>query len=349
MGLSWCPCCGAALPVAPPPPERRRGGLAVLAALLICAVAVTIGLRALPPVRSSLPDVISRPDNVGSANTEAVRPENPERGDAVQTKEGELGSAGFLRGDVLLVSIYVDDKRSTWDDEKRGEAQSYLRVACDFLERQAASYGETLKLHYDAQVCPDLIYHAQYNRRAADDEVGAFTRWSYRWIDENVPVAELQKRYGTENIGFVLLVADEGSAYTNVYYVEDSTRYFNENSVLFYYYPYVHFHDREVPGVYAHEILHMFGAIDLYEDSPDFSPENIAYVARTYPNDIMYGDYVENDRPSYEEITLEISPITAYYLGWLEELAEEDQAALSEYERVCRGGFSYDDPTFGED
>lgn len=342
-GLSWCPCCGVALPVTPPPPERKRSGPAVLAALLVCAVAAAMGLRALPPVRSGLFD------DAGSAGTRAVWPENPARGDAVQTKTGELGSAGFLRGDVLLVSVYVDDDKGTWDDEKRENARSCLDVACGFLEQQAAAYGETLKLHYDVRTCPDLLYHAQYSRRASDDQTGAFDRWIYWWIDENVPVAELQKRYGTDNIGFMMLVADEGGAYTNVYYMEDGARYFNENSVLFYYYPYEYLDDREVPGVYAHEILHMFGAIDLYEGSPDFSPENVAYVARTYPDDIMYGEYVKNDRPDYEEIDLEISPVTAYYLGWLEELPPADRDGLSGYERECRAGFSYDDPTFGED
>lgn len=345
-GLSWCPCCGVALRTAAPAPVREgmnRRGAATLAALALCAVAVTVVLRVLPPARSSLPA------DIAAVGQEEARPENPERGDAVQTKEGTLGSAGFLRGDVLLVSIYVDDERGRWEDEKEGNARFYLQVACNFLEEQAAAYGETLKLYCDGQTYPDLVYHAQYGRRAADDRVGAFTRWSYRWIDENVPVAELQKRYGTDNVGFVMLIADEGGAYTNVYYVGDSVRYFNENSVLFYYYPYVRFNDREVPGVYAHEILHMFGAIDLYEDSPDFSPENIAYVARTYPNDIMYGDYVEDGWLNYEEIDLEISPITAYYLGWLEELPPEDQEGLTEYERAYTAGFSYDDPTFGED
>lgn len=342
-GLSWCPCCGVALPAAPPPPERRRGGLAVLAALLVCAVAATIGLRALPTVGNGTPG------SIGSISTEAVWPENPERGDAVQTKTGELGSAGFLRGDVLLVSVYVDDEKGTWDNEMRENAQACLRVACGFLEQQATAYGETLKLYFDAETDPDLVYHAQYSRRASEDRTGAFTRWSYRWIDENVPVAELQKRYGTENIGFVLLIADEGGAYTNVYYVEDGARYFNENSVLFYYYPYERVGNREVPGVYAHEILHMFGAIDLYEGSPDFSPENIAYVARTYPDDIMYGDYVKNGRLDYKEIALEVSPITAYYLGWLEELPPADRDGLSEYERAYTAGFSYEDPTFEED
>lgn len=332
----YCPYCSA--------PQRRtdrRGGGAVLAALVLCAILTTLMLDG-GGHRSVAMRVLS-PQAMG------VQWENPPRGSSRQEKEGELGSAGLLRGDVLLVSLYIVDNGSTWDAPEMEDVQSYVRVACEYLEKEAEAYGERVRFFYDVEEHPDLKYRAEYKGYAVEDETGRFTRWLYQWIDDNVPVADLQKRYGTNNVGFLALVADEGGAYTNVYYVEDSARYFNESSVLFYYYRYVRAGDREVPAVYAHEILHQFGAIDLYEESPDFSPENIEYVARTYPDDIMYGDYVENGEPDYERINLRISPVTAYYLGWLEELPPEDQEGLNDYERVCVGGFSYDDPSFGDD
>ena len=119
--------------------------------------------------------------------------------------------------------------------------------------------------------------------------------------------------------------------------------------MLYYYYPYVRVNDREVPAVYAHEILHQFGAIDLYEGSGDFSPDNCAYVAERYPDDIMYAAYDDGGRLRYDEIRLEVGPVTAYYLGWLDELPGEDRAAMENYERSCVAGFSYDDPWYGEE
>lgn len=306
----------------------------MLIALLLCAVAIIIGLKTLPAQQDGWSDraVQSLEQLGGSVQSEQNSP---------------LGSAGYLKGDVLLVSVYVDDEDGTWGYRERADVQNFVGVACDFLEQEAALYGTQLELRYDAEY-PELAYTARYDGPAEEDRNGAFTRWVYRWLSKNIPVAELQEKHGTDNVGFLILLAGEGSAYTNVYYIEDSTRYYNENSILFYRYPYVGGEEREVPGVYAHEILHMFGAIDLYEESPDFSPENIEYVSQTYPNDIMYGDYVE-DLPDYTQITLEITPITAYYLGWLEELPQADQEGLSEYERTCVAGFSYEDPTFGEE
>lgn len=332
----YCPYCGV--------PQRRTGrrsGGAVLFALVLCAVLTTLALDG-GGRRSAAMRVLS-------PQAQGVQWENPPRGRSAQEKEGELGSAGLLRGDVLLVSLYIVDDASTWEAPEMEDVQSYIRVACEYLEEEAAAYGERVRFFYDVEEHPELKYRAEYGGRAVEDESGRFSRWLYRWIDDNVPVADLQRRYGTDNVGFLALVADEGGAYTNVYYVEDSPRYFNESSVLFYYFRYARAGDREVPAVYAHEILHQFGAIDLYEESPDFSPENIEYVARTYPDDIMYADYIGDGEPDYEQIDLRISPVTAYYLGWLEELPEADREGLTEYERVCVGGFSYDDPTFGDE
>lgn len=337
-----CPYCGM-----PQPRRPRRGiGGGMLVFLLLLMVATTIWAESDGRWSSAALRAFGRAQ--AGPRGEPIEHENAARGHAVQVKEGDLGSAGLLRGDVMLVSLYIDDEENVWDVDMLEEARSCLDVACGYLEEEAAAYGEELELWYDTQAHPDLMYRAEYRGVAAKEDT-RFSYWLWRWIDQNVPVAELQERYGTDNVGFLALVADEGGAYTNVFYVEDSTRYFNEISVLFYYYSYMRTTDREVPAVYAHEILHQFGAIDLYEDSPDLSPENIEYVARTYPDDIMYAEYVRDGRPDYEQIHLEISPITAYYLGWLEELPEADQEALSDYERVCVGGFSYDDPTFGDD
>lgn len=341
----WCRWCGAAQPGAPLVPlKRRRSGAGVFVALLLCAVAAVIGLKTLP-TSDGFAQLLG---NRGS-QTQGNQAGGGGTVSAVQEKGSPRGSAGYLWGDVLLVSIYVDDADGAWRNRQRADVRDSLRVACDFLEEEAAAYGAQLELYYDVQEYPELAYKAQFSGQAAEDRNGAFDRWIYRWISSNIPVAELQESFGTDNVGFLVLLAGQGSAYTNVYYMEDPVRYYNESSVLFYKYPYEDDDDREVPGVYAHEILHMFGAIDLYEGSSDFSPENTGYVAQTYPNDIMYSDYVGYDGPDYTQITLEISPVTAYYLGWLKELPQADQEGLSDYGRVCVAGFSYDDPTFGEE
>lgn len=327
-----CPWCGAALPAA----RRPGGGAGVFVALVLCCV-LSVAL----PGQRRLPAALT-----GLGGGDVLVIDNPPRGSQEQRKEGDLGSAGYLRGDVLLVSLYIDDSGSRWDRDKQENVKSYLDVACDYLVEQAEDYGQTLSFYYDVDLYPDLMYGLTYDQCVAEDETGGFDRWLNKWIEKNVPIADLQEKYGTENIGFLALVADSGGAYTNVYYMEDPSIYYNESSVIFYYYPYVRLTDREVPAVYAHEILHQFGAIDLYEGSYDFAPENVSYVGRTYPDEIMYSDYTVDGRLVYEEIELSISPVTAYCLGWIDQLPPEDQTELKDFYRTCIAGFSEEDLTF---
>ncbi len=272
-----------------------------------------------------------------------------------QEKDGDLGSARYLQDDVVLVSIYVDYQDVSWDEGKEEDARNSLAVACEYLEAEAGRYGQELNIFYDVEKEDGLLYRMDYELSAAaykqDDIIDApnFDMYLWKWIDDNIPVADIQKAYGTDNIGFLAMVADVGTSYANVFYMEDPDIYYNEVSVLYFYYPYTRTTDQEVPAVYAHEILHLFGAIDLYEGSEAFSPENMDYVAEHYPSDIMYSVYCDSNRLHYEEIHLEIGPVTAYYLGWLDELPEEDQENLTNYKRAVVAGFSYGDPWFNKE
>ena len=76
--------------------------------------------------------------------------------------------------------------------------------------------------------------------------------------------------------------------------------------------------EAESPATYAHEILHLFGAPDLYEGSSDPYVDEalVSYVADTYPGDIMLSTYDgPTDQSRFDAITKEISPLTAYCLG----------------------------------
>lgn len=74
------------------------------------------------------------------------------------------------------------------------------------------------------------------------------------------------------------------------------------------------------PAVISHEILHLFGAVDLYPNSqyPNF---NYVKITQAYPNEIM--------RIQHKELRkLTISPITAYFVGWQDTLDDVNQQLL---------------------
>lgn len=71
----------------------------------------------------------------------------------------------------------------------------------------------------------------------------------------------------------------------------------------------------EYPCAVAHELLHQFGAIDLYyPDDP--TEERLNYTKMLFPDDIMY-------RVDPDLNALHIGAVTAHMIGWLEHLPEQ--------------------------
>ena len=99
--------------------------------------------------------------------------------------------------------------------------------------------------------------------------------------------------------------------------------------------------EAESPATYAHEILHLFGAPDLYEGSSDPYVDEalVSYVADTYPGDIMLSTYEDDGSSRFDAITKEISPLTAYCLGLADTCPELAQFPL--LTDMTPGVFSY--------
>ncbi|MBS7396858.1 MAG: hypothetical protein KIG32_00310, partial [Ruminiclostridium sp.] len=82
------------------------------------------------------------------------------------------------------------------------------------------------------------------------------------------------------------------------------------------------------PSVIAHEILHLYGAPDLYA----FDTNNINYATtvgfvdycrENVPQEIMLSTRdTETGELLSDRITQEITDITAYYIGWLDAAPE---------------------------
>ena len=88
--------------------------------------------------------------------------------------------------------------------------------------------------------------------------------------------------------------------------------------------------------VYAHEILHLFGALDLYRQSIEKRVVDEAYneMKKIYTNDLM--DATINDEKT-KEIKRVISDFDAYYIGWLDNLEFVDKYNLIASDFVING------------
>ena len=225
----------------------------------------------------------------------------------------KLGSAKSLEGKNLIYSLFVDTPDAKWTDRDKKKVLQNLEIAKEYIETEAKSYRKKVDLVVDFEENEDLTGSARINfslkdgedyEEALDEEIAA-------WFDEQIDYEALCKEYKAKGIATIVFVNHKGSTYAICYDGIDNPK---ESLVMF---------AGEVPAVYAHEILHLFGAHDLYEDA-EYTEEVCEYVKKAYPDEIMYTVKGEDGRLNSSEIQNELSPITAYHLGWVSYIEEID-------------------------
>ncbi|MFZ5940646.1 MAG: hypothetical protein ACOYXB_08735, partial [Bacteroidota bacterium] len=78
------------------------------------------------------------------------------------------------------------------------------------------------------------------------------------------------------------------------------------------------------PSEIAHNLLHLFGAVDLCKSEMRKSQNRIKLAEKLYPNDIMQDPYARDLKE------LEIGDFTKYMIGWTEELPGDAKPLLSD-------------------
>lgn len=230
-----------------------------------------------------------------------------------------LGSASYLKGKNILVSIFADTPDSSWEETEKEAVLEKIAVAAAYIEDRAEQYQVDASLLYDWTQYKDLKKKAKtdFSIREDTDFIDRLDEEISLWFETKINYEELLEKYRAQGIATLVFVNNPGISYAIVY---DGTDNIKESIILFskdYYNP----GRLETATVYAHEILHVFGAHDLYEDA-EFTDEVADYVRKTYPNEIMYS-VTENGQAAYNStINHILSPITAYHLGWIDEAEE---------------------------
>ena len=217
-----------------------------------------------------------------------------------------LGSAQYLRGKNLLYSLYVDTTESSWSKEEREEVLFKLEIATAYIEDSAKQYHEKVELVCNWQENEDLTGNARV-KFPIDDQVDFMDRLDQEialWVENRVDYEALMESYKAEGIALLVFINNPVSSYAIVYDGIDNPK---ESVVLA---------GEETPAAFAHEILHVFGAHDLYQDE-EYTKDVTDYVKKAYPMEIMYIVTDVDGRKYEDQIVNEISPITAYHLGWI--------------------------------
>lgn len=235
------------------------------------------------------------------------------------------GSSGKFEGSTLIVMIFASDAVYSWDFddpddmEKIDNIQEYLNIACDYLMEQASSYGVKTWFTSDFLDHTDLVYELQSDEVLTDEQglyYGAADEAAWDFIDENIDEDTLRDKYRADNVIYFMAMntdaACDALTCTRVWYPHTD----NDAEVI--YLLNIDMGLVNPPAVYAHEMLHTFGAPDLYDTNPEFgiSRDFLNYVNSDMSNDIMLtcSDPVTYSYV-YDRVPNDIGEVTAYYTG----------------------------------
>ncbi len=260
----------------------------------------------------------------GNARAEVV----PERISESEWKKLPTGSAGVLEGRSVLISIFVNDKVSKWTKKAKKEANRKVRSAASYIRRQAKKYGKNVSLVADTEKYKDISYSFRVNNKVSDSirSQDKLYQKVMKYVRKNIDINGLRSRYNTDSIGFLFHLNKSGTSSTLVHYAEEGTEFFYECATLFSKYG----KQAEGASTYAHEILHLFGARDLYERSlaDGITASLVRHIEKKFPKEIMYSTYDRKGRMLKYKITNDISRVTAYFLGWKDSVPEVKKYAL---------------------
>ena len=242
-----------------------------------------------------------------------------------------LGSADTIDGTTLIVSIFANDQTTSFNYSDKEDINTIndcldnLRIASAYLENEIKKYGVESKFIYNFNENSDLLYKASFRDNLVIETSEKYSIQN-AYIKENINSEKLKEKYNASNIIYFFFfntpfqnkVSPRTLRYTKGVNID------NEIVNL-----YIKFGDKFVapPATYAHEILHTFGAQDLYIPSTSIKEEYVSYLRSSDSNDIMFT--VVNGK----NITNDFTELDAYYVGLTKESKEQKKwgLALSEH------------------
>lgn len=227
------------------------------------------------------------------------------------------GSCDYIDGVTVLVSIFVSDPIYDWNFDRKADKESYdhiywrLKTASDWLTDQAHRYRASPRIVWDWYNQKYLYYEFKCSRRIDSQE------YSYKelrnFIYDHVNLPMIKEYYHADNVIFLAYYnqtgKDKQAAYAwawdfdpnagNSYALEIIWAPDEDNNLQI-----------SAAGL-AHEMMHCFGAVDLYRASNEVPQSYVDHLKKIKSNDIMYTiDYKTPDT-----IGEEFTDLDAYYLG----------------------------------
>ena len=236
----------------------------------------------------------------------------------------EHGTAGFIEGTTLIVSIFADDLNTGWDFDNevdraaRDLMLTNLNSAVDWLSRQVGVYGVESHFVCDWEVNPDLYYTHDFGERV----LARGYVFEEEYVMDNIPSETLMEKYQAEDIIYMFYynAGEDNTVRSSA----TADIHGQETEIIR-----IHVRNASSDGFrytsaadFAHEIMHCFGAPDLYCTSEFIPQEYVDYLERTASMDIMF------HTNSGSTVLHLLTPVGAYYMGLVDSCDEVDAWGL---------------------
>ena len=208
----------------------------------------------------------------------------------------DYGPNRKLLGDVELFLVFVDTPLHPWTEAKRNEVFAAVRSSMTDLTDQARRYNI------------DLTLNSAFFKTSIPDEAAEFNlskidlTWYWNLLKDYFHLSDMtemqtyyENRRGKDDIAVLFFFNSNDRNYSynskrsyDSYWGEEFAVYFCESGI----------HNRFI----EHELLHLYGAVDLYNRT---SSENVEGLAnRLFPDSVM------------KQTRGTVDDLTAYLIGW---------------------------------
>lgn len=220
------------------------------------------------------------------------------------------GSAKQFIGEVVTLVCFISTPDNDWTDEEKSKAIAGIDEGNMWLMKQSEEYNVDLKIsNYIINPEDDIKFDTIESGSGSGKER---VDWIYQIVQKlgyrnsKQATKKFKKKYG-DNVHMIVMAKMHGRPYA-IRYARglNKKKYFLEGLIIYNeYYPGVPI---PIPAIYAHELLHIYGAWDLYKTYAQ-TGDRQAKATELYPNDIML-------RVDHTLMNLNIDKLTAWLIGW---------------------------------
>ena len=229
------------------------------------------------------------------------------------------GSAYKLEGKALQVNIFLSVKgKPQWTNKKKEEMLALLPESKEWLNKELKKYNKSMDIVYKNYGINETI---SFNYTEIDKKNDEWHAAILKKMGYATPVDfynTLKKEYKFDQMYIVFFINYEGHSYAMACSkdYEDDPNYFVEYIALFNNFEGTPITDKGEHYVIPHEILHLFGALDLYEGE-DQTESSEKFAVKTIPKSIMLGSirFLDEDEEQWELHQYEIDEFNAYLMG----------------------------------